>query len=91
MASFSGTHKQLDSQDNKVITSVIHCAGLNGFIVQNAFFGLYISVLADIVYQHIFVYCGLKSHNIFLELVFLSQLLSVALCCVGKNAWGCLF
>lgn len=91
MASFSGTHKQLDSQDNKVITSAIRCAGLNWFIIQSAFFSLYISVLADIDYQHIFVYCGLKFPNIFLELEFLSQLLSVALCCVGKIAWGCLF
>lgn len=90
MASFSGSHKQLDSRDNKAITSAIHCAGLNWFIIQSTFFSFYISILADIGYQHIFVYCCLKSPNIFFELVFLSQLLSVALCYVGKSAWGCL-
>lgn len=42
MASFSGSHKQLDSQDNKVITSAIHCAGLNWFIIQSTFFSFYI-------------------------------------------------
>lgn len=47
MASFSGSHKQLDSQDNEAITSVIHCAGFNWFIILSTFFGLYISVLAD--------------------------------------------
>lgn len=90
MASFSGSHKQLDSQDNKAITSAIRCAGLNWFIIQSTFLSLHISVLADTDYQCVFVYCCLKSPNIFLELVFLSQLLSVALRYVGKSAWGCL-
>lgn len=85
MASFSESHRQLDSQDNKAITSVIHCAGLNWFIIQSTFLSLYFPVLAYLGYQHVFVYC-LKSPNIFLELVFVSQLLSVALCNVVKSA-----
>lgn len=72
MASFSGSDKQLDSQNNKAITSAIHCADLNWFIIQSTFFSLYVSVLADTGYQHIYVYCCLKSPSIYLELVFLS-------------------
>lgn len=64
--------------------SQVHCAGLNRFSIQNTFFSLFISVLAHAGYQDTFVSCCLKSPTIFLELVFLSQLLSVALCYVEK-------
>jgi len=90
VASFSGYRNQLCSQDSKAITSAIHCVGLNWFVIQSTFFSSCISVLADTGYQHIFVYCCLKSLNIFLELVFLSQPLSLALCYVGKKCLGLL-
>lgn len=82
VASFSGSHR-LNSKDSKAVTSTMHCAGLNWFIIQSTFFSLYISVLADSGYQDVFISC-LKSPNIFLELVFLSQLLSIALCYIEK-------
>lgn len=83
VALFSGSHK-VNSKDSKAVTSTMHYAGLNWFIIQSTFFSLYISVLADIGYQDVFISCCLKSPNIFLELVFLSWLLSVALCYVEK-------
>lgn len=55
VASFSGSHKQLDSQDKKVITSAIRCAGLNWFVIQSTSCSLYISVLADTGDQRIFI------------------------------------
>lgn len=83
VASFSGSHK-VNSKDSKAVTSTMHYAGLNWFIIQSTFFSLYISVLADTGYQDVFISCCLKSPNIFLELVFLSWLLSVALRYVEK-------
>lgn len=83
VASFSGSHK-VNSKDSKAVTSTKHCAGLNWYIIQSTYFSLYISVLADTGYQDVFISCCLKSPTIFLELVFLSQLLSVALCYVEK-------
>lgn len=55
MASFSGFHKRLDSQDNKVITSATYCAGLNWFVIQSTSSSLYISILADTGDQCIFI------------------------------------
>lgn len=57
---------------------------LTGSLFKAHFFSLYISVLADSGYQDVFISSCLKSPNIFLQLVFLSQLLSVALCYVEK-------
>lgn len=83
VASFSGFHK-VNFKDSKAVTSTMHCAGLNWFIIQSTFFSLYISVLSDTGYQDVFIFCCLKSSTLFLELVFLSQLLSVTLCYVEK-------
>lgn len=83
VASFSESYK-VNSQDSKAVTSTINCADLNWFIIQSTFFSFYISVLADAGYQDVFISCCLKSPTIFLELVFLSQLLSIALCYVEE-------
>lgn len=81
MASFPGSHK-VDSKDSKAVTSTMRCAGLNWFIIPSTFFSLYIPVLAG--YQDVLISCCLKSPTIFLEFMFLSQLLSVTLCYVEK-------
>lgn len=86
VASFSGSHK-VNFKDSKAVASTMHYAGLNWFIIQRIFFSLYISVLADTGCQDMFISCCLKSPTMLLELVFLSQLLSVALCYV-ENLLG---
>lgn len=71
MASFSGSHKQLDTQDKKVITSAIHSAGLNWFIIHSTSCSLYISVLANTDDQCVYLLL-FKTSSVFLESVFLS-------------------
>lgn len=84
--SFSGSHG-VNFKDSKAVTSTMHCAGLNWFIIQSIFFSLYISVLADTGCQDVLISCCLKSPTVLSELVFLSQLLSVAFCYV-ENLLG---
>lgn len=83
----SNVNSFLTKSISRTVASTMHCAGLNWFIIQSIFFSLYISVLADTGCQDVFISCCLKSPTILLELVFLSQLLSVTLCYV-ENLLG---